>query len=215
MSNNLNLVSSNIVNKDDKQKINLNKIEVNFFNRDINIISDFNPNFILSSIYAFYINNKFIVNESINNFRLKGLNDTNHKDKFKNSLRNFLVFLKNFYKTFYNNYYHINILLLEFKTKKPELKELYAELISDTYENLIKEISKIKSTPFILSLIKIYLEALQKQKIFYRIYNDSFVNNELLTKIEKDAEAIEKRFWRRLYKMHKYFVKNILILITS
>lgn len=175
---------------------------------------DIDLNYLLGSMYSFYMNKRVIINGVVNNLNnLNNLNLINSKSrphdkksvKFQKNLYNFLDFLKVFSEIFYNHYYHLKSLILEFKNKNSGLKEVYAELIADKYKNFISEIIKTAAPPFIKPSLKIYLQALEKRKIYYSLYNDYTNNSEILEMIENEAAVFEKIFWNRFTRINNYF----------
>ena len=179
--------------------------------------SDLNSNYLLSSMYSFYRNKKIIKNTYVvpqgkKNCSAYTLNNNLKGKKAKKihgNFYDFLNFMKIFTEVYYNNYYHLKSLVLEFKKDRPDLKEVYAELISDKYKKLISEIKKMKPPAFIKPSHKIYLDSLEKYKMFYCLYNDYTNNNEILEIIENEAVSLENKFWRRIHKINSFFNNSI------
>ncbi len=167
-----------------------------------------NSNYLLSSMYSFYKNKRIIVNGAVNN--LHSINSKTRSrdkklDRFQRNLSSFLDFLKAFSEIFYNHYYHLNCLELEFKNRNSGLKEVYAELISDKYKVFISEIITTEAPSFIGPSLKIFLQALEKRKTYYSLYNDYTNNNEILEMLDNEATSMEKRFWSRFNRINNYF----------
>ena len=159
-------------------------------------------------MYSFYKNKRVIVNGVVNNLHLinsKSRRSDKKNIKFSSNLSSFLDFLKVFSEIFYNHYYHLNSLALEFNNKNTGLKEVYAELISDKYKDFISEILKTAAPPFIEPSLKIFLQALEKRKTYYSLYNDYTNNSEILEMLENEAITLEKRFWNRFNRINNYF----------
>ncbi|MBN1298442.1 MAG: hypothetical protein JW997_02005, partial [Actinobacteria bacterium] len=143
------------------------------------------------------------INDALNLRNTYSKSQKGQEKKFYKNLHEFLVFLNIFSKSFYNNYYHLSSLVFEFKNN--ELKEVYAEIISDLYKNYISELEDIKAPAFIRPSLKIYLCALEKFKMYYCLYNDYTDNSAVLAVLWKSAESLEQRFLRRLNKVNEFF----------
>ncbi|MBM3699711.1 MAG: hypothetical protein FJW68_02185 [Actinobacteria bacterium] len=174
---------------------------------------DINSNYLLSSMYSFYKNKRVIINGVINTLHLKNPKSPSldkKNIKFNINLSSFLDYLKVFSEIFYNHYYHLNCLILEFKNKNIEIKEVYADLISEKYKDFISEILKTAVPRFIEPSMKIFLNALEKRKIYYSLYNDYTNNNDILEMLENEAIALEKKFWNRFNRINNYFKNKVL-----
>jgi hypothetical protein len=173
---------------------------------------DINSNYLLSSMYSFYKNKRVIINGAVNNLHLlnsKARCQDKKNNRFSRNLSGFLDFLKVFSEIFYKHYYHLNSLELEFNNKNTGPKEVYAELITDKYKEFISEILKTATPCFMKPSLKIFLQALEKRKTYYSLYNDYTHNSELLEMIENEAIALEKKFWNRFNRINNYFRNKI------
>jgi len=90
---------------------------------------------------------------------------------------------------------------LQFNSKKTSLsfKQIYAEIISDKYNNYINELANLKVPGFMDKTFNMFLNSVKYKSIYFNLYSAEH-DNKSLGNIRNEAILLEEQFWLDIYR---------------
>ena len=119
--------------------------------------------------------------------------ESDRKDKEK--IMDFYHFCEDFFNIWGRYLERLSPLINEFNKagNKEDLKQIYAEILSEQYEKYLKSLKSLEVPAFLSESFEFLLDSVYEKQKYFKFYSNNLIEQEI--KARSDLEEREYRFW--------------------
>jgi hypothetical protein len=124
--------------------------------------------------------------------------ESDNKDIEK--IMDFYYFCEDFFNIWRRYLDRLSPLINEFNRagNTEDLKQIYAEILSEQYEKYLQSLQNLKAPAFLTETFEIFLDSVYEKQKYFKFYSNNFIDQEMKTR--SDLEEKEYRFWLDLHE---------------